>query len=141
MESETNNIVGIPTPDEPVVILPPPVITLDDIMSSIEVVTQKELADKNTLESIGNIGFEDLKNKLLVWGTSGFPNVYEIYKITIVPPTTCSDGVKRGLTDYIQFCSGKSIQEHVAALQQRVQDIVVTFANMGSYIAVVVSRA
>ena len=138
MDSE-NTIVGVP--DEPVAILPPPVITLNDIMSSIELVIQKEKTDKTALESIGNIGFDDLKNKLLIWGTLGFPNVYEIYRLSIVPPNTCSDGVTRGLTEYIEFCSGKSIQEHVASLQQRVQDMVVTFANMGTYISIVISRS
>lgn len=141
MDSETNVIPGIPTQEEPLVILPPPVITMNDILSSVEVVSQKEQADKATLESIGNIPFDHLKNKLLVWATLGFPNVYEIHRLTITTPTVCSDGVVRNLADYIEFCSGKTIQDHVASLQQRVQDMLITFANMGTYIAVVVSKA
>ena len=122
------------------VILPPPIITLNDILSSVEVVTQKEQYDKAALETLATIPYDTLKSKLLTWATSGFPNVYEIYKLTITPPATCSDGVTRDLTSYIQFCSGKTIQEHVASIQTRVQDMTITFANMGSYIAVVVSK-
>lgn len=139
MDSE-NTIVGNST-DQPIVILPPPVISMNDILSAVEVVTQKEETDKAALESIGTMSFDDLKSKLLVWGTLGFPNVYEVRRLIITPPTVCSDGVSRGLSEYIQFCSGKSIQDHVAALQQRVQDMVITFANMGTYIAVVVSKS
>lgn len=133
-------VAGIPTPGEPVVILPPPVITLDDILSSVEVVTQKEREDKANLESISTIPYETLKTKLLSWATSGFPNVYEIHKLTVTPPTVCSDGVTRNLSDYIEFCSGKPIQDHVSLLQQRVQGMSISFTNMGTYIAIVVSR-
>ena len=140
MDSE-NTIAPIPTPDEPIVVLPPPVISMNDILSSVELVMQKEKEDKATLESIGTIGFNDLKNKLLTWGTLGFPNVYEIYRIVITPPTVCSDGVSRSLGDYIEFCSGKPIQDHVAVLQQRVQDMTISFTNMGTYIGIVVTKA
>jgi hypothetical protein len=106
----------------------------------VEVVTQKEQQDKANLESISTISYETLKTKLLSWATSGFPNVYEIHKLTITPPTICSDGVTRNLSDYIEFCSGKPIQEHVAILQQRVQGMIISFCNMGTHISIVVSK-
>lgn len=122
------------------VILPPPIISLVDIMSALEVVVQKEKTDKSILNSISSLSYDDLKSKLVTWATLGFPNVYEIYRLVIVPPSTCSDGVSRSLTEYIEFCSGKTMQAHVESLQERVQDMVITFANMGTYIAVVVSK-
>jgi hypothetical protein len=140
MDAETV-ILDLNSIDQIPVIIPSPPITLNDIMASIEVVTQKEQSDKVILDSVGYIPYDTLKSKLVVWATSGFPNVYEIYKLEITTPSVCSDGISRNLSDYIQFCSGKSMQEHVAVLQQRVQDITITFANMGSYIAVVVSKA
>jgi hypothetical protein len=140
MDSE-NTIVSIITPDGPFVVLPPPVISMTDILSSVELLTQKEATDKSTLESIGAIPFDDLKSKLLTWGTLGFPNIYEIYRVAITPPTVCSDGVSRSLGDYIEFCSGKPIQDHVAVLQQRVQDMTISFTNMGTYIGIVVTKA
>lgn len=119
---------------------PPAPISIDDLLNSMEVVKQKEADDKNLLESIGNISQEALKTKLIAWAVAGFPNAYGIHSITILPPATCSDGVKRDLTDYIQFCSGKTIHEHVEVLQQKVANISVSFANMGSYISIVVSK-
>lgn len=120
---------------------PPALISIDDLLNSMEVVRQKEADDKTVLESIGNISQEALKTKLIAWAVAGFPNAYGIHAITILPPTTCSDGVSRDLTDYISFCSGKTIQEHVDILQQKVSNISVSFANMGSYISIVVSKA
>ena len=84
--------------------------------------------------------FETLKAKLVQWAKAGFPNAYEIYQVHIVPPTVCSDGTTREITDYIQFCSGKTIHEHVSVLQAKVTDMVISFANMGSYIGIVISK-
>jgi hypothetical protein len=106
----------------------------------MEVVQQKEFEDKRLLESIGNISQEALKTKLIAWAVAGFPSAYEIYAVTIVPPSMCSDSVSRDLTDYILFCSGKTMQEHVDPLQQKVTNISISFANMGTHISIVVSK-
>lgn len=118
----------------------PQPITIADLLNSIEVIKQKELIDKGILESIGNMSYEDLKQRLLLWATSGFVNLYEINRITIVPPEKCSDGIVRDLTNYIQYCSGKTIQEHIEILANKVSGINITFANFGLYIAILVSR-
>lgn len=118
----------------------PAPITLNDILSTVELIEQKEATDKAALESIGAITFETLKAKLVQWAKAGFPNAYEIYQVSIVPPTVCSDGTTRDLSNYIQFCSGKTIHEHVAVLQTKVTDMIVSFANMGSYIGIVISK-
>ncbi len=119
---------------------PPAPITIDDLINAAEVVAKKEADDKLALEAIGNISHEELKTKLLLWASSGFPNVYEIHRVVITPPSLCSDGVSRELSEYIVFCSGKTISEHVALLQAKVQGMVISFANMGVYISIVVSK-
>lgn len=121
-------------------VIVPQTISLNDILSAVELIQQKEDTDKANLESIGNITFDVLRAKLVQWAKAGFPNAYEIYQVNIVPPTVCSDGTARDLTDYIVFCSGKTIQEHVAVLQEKVTDMIISFANMGSYIAIVISK-
>lgn len=118
----------------------PPTISLQDILSSIEVVQNQELQDKAALESIGTISFNTLRSSLIQWANAGFPNAYEIHRVYVTPPSVCSDGVVRNLADYIVFCSGKTIHEHVDVLHERTPDIDVSFANMGGYIGIVVSR-
>ena len=78
------------TPTQPVtettVTEPPPPITIDDVINSVECIKVKENKDKATLESIGNTSNEELKTKLIQWGTVGLPDVYVILKIVIEPP-------------------------------------------------------
>jgi hypothetical protein len=120
---------------------PPAPISITDLLSDVEVLQQKEAADKASLDAIGTSTHESLRPKLVTWALAGFPNAYALMEVTVNPPPQCSDGVVRGLTDYIVFCSGKTIQEHVALLQEKLADMTVSFANLGHAIAVVVSRA
>jgi hypothetical protein len=120
---------------------PPPPISITDLLSDVEVLQQKEAADKALLDAISTASADSLRPKLVTWALAGFPNAYTLMEAAVNPPPQCSDGVARGLTDYIVFCSGKTIQEHVALLQEKLADMTVSFANLGYAIAVVVSRA
>ena len=125
-------------PTEPT---PPSTISLSDIISAVEVVQNKEAQDKTTLESIGTLSFEGLKSSLIQWANAGYPNAYKVHEVSVTPPGVCSDGVTRNLADYITFCSGKTIHEHVAVLQARMTDISVSFAYTGLTIIIVVSKS
>lgn len=117
-----------------------PILTIDDILNSVEILTKKEAEDRSVLESIGTMSSDDLKFKLLNWAKIGFPNVHEIHRISITPPAKCSDGVSRNLAEYIEFCSSKPLQDHVAILQSKVSGMAISFANMQTYIAIVISK-
>jgi hypothetical protein len=119
---------------------PIPTISLTDILGATEVVAKKEQADKAALEGIAMISFENLRAALIRWASAGFPNAYTVYEVPISTPDVCSDGEKRSLADYIVYVSGKSIHDHVAALQQRVLDITVSFAYTGTSILIVVTK-
>ena len=121
-------------------ILPPP-IRLEDILGEQQLLVSQESADKTMLESIGTISYDTLKPRLIQWAASGFPNAYTIYEIAIRSPPLCSDGVARSLHDYIEFVSGKTISDHVAPLQTRLPDFVVSFAYSGHSILIVVSKS
>lgn len=129
----------MPTPAEPTP--PPPPINIDDLLNDVAVLQQKEAADKSTLDGISGISSDVLRQKLVTWATQNFPNAWTLMEITVVPPAQCSDGVARSLTDYITFVSGKTLAEHVAALQARMSGITASFAWTGQTILIVVSRA
>lgn len=116
------------------------VITLADILGATEIVRQKEAADKAALESIENVTFDSLRSKLIQWASAGFPNAFTILEVSIVPPSVCSDGITRTLSEYIIYCSGKTLEERVAVLQTKLPDIQVSFANTGSSIVIIVSK-
>jgi hypothetical protein len=120
---------------------PPPPITLADILAATEVITQKEAQDKSALESIGTVSFDALRTTLIQWAKNGFPNASPLYAVAVTPPDTCSDGVKRTLSEYVTFVTGKTMAELIAPLQARCPEFVVSFATTGPEILVVVSKA
>lgn len=120
---------------------PPPTLTLAEILAAQEVLVQREANDKATLEALGQISLETLRAKLIPWAVAGFPNNYVVHSITMTPPSACSDGVSRNLADYIVFCSGKSLADHIAPLQAMLPDITVAYTSSPPVISIVVIRA
>jgi hypothetical protein len=120
----------------------PAPVTIADILAARELILQKETADKARLDAIGGISADTLRTALIQWGVLGFPNAWVLHTLTVTPPQICSDSVVRSLEDYIQFVSGKTIGEHVAALQEKVasEDITLGFANLSGSSAVTVPR-
>lgn len=123
-----------PTP-EPV----PDFLSLDDILGDHSIVLAKEASDKAILDQIGSQHVTALKPKLVEWVGLGKPYAFPVMLLNIQPPSKCSDGVERNLPDYITFCSGKSIEEHVGLLQAKLSGMSLSFANLGGQIAIVVS--
>jgi hypothetical protein len=122
-------------PHEP----PTDVLSLDDILNDHSILIAKEAQDKSLLDQIGSQHVSALKPKLVEWVGAGKPNAYPIILLNIQPPATCSDGVSRELSDYITFCSGKSIGEHIALLQTKLLGMSVSYANINGQVAIVVS--
>lgn len=119
----------------------PPPLSIADLLSDQSVLEAKEQSDGQLFNAIGALTTDELKPTLLQWARIGFPNAFSVYQVSVQDPNLCSDGVSRGLADYIVFCSGKTIQDHVALLQEKLADIVVSFTYTGSMIHVVVSKA
>lgn len=134
------DISGTPM-DAPVYVPPPDIISLEDILNEQSLKQQKEDADKQALLTISAQSAQGLKPILVQWAMRGFPAAYPIHYVDVQPPSVCLDGVSRSLYDYIVYLTGKPIEEHVCDLCCKLQGMVVSFANMGGTIAIVVSRA
>lgn len=130
-------VTGIPMAPytEPV----PDILTLDDLIDEAALLLAKEQQDGDALRTIGSQSAVSLKPKLVEWVTKGKPNAYPIMELLIEPPPQCSDGISRNLPDYIEFCSGKTIVEHVALLQAKLIGMTISFARISGKVAVVVS--
>jgi hypothetical protein len=136
--------MNVMDPTHPDYVAPPPppdVLTLSDLLSDQSVVVAKELADKSLLETIGTQSVGNLRPKLVEWVLKGRPDAFPVLSLDIRPPSVCSDGLSRNLPDYIEFCSGKTINDHVALLQAKLPDILVSFANIGGITTIVVLKA
>lgn len=114
-------------------------LSLDDILSDHSIIVAKEAQDKLVIDQIGSQHVSTLKPILVEWVGRGKPNAYPIMVLNIQPPAKCSDGVTRNLTEYIAFCSGKSIEEHIGMLQAKLSGMSLSFANISGQIAIVVS--
>lgn len=123
---------------DPALITPeaPDVLTLADLLSDQTVVVTKEAEDRALLETIWSQSIQSLKPKLLEWVLKGRPDGFPIISLTVTPPLQCSDGVVRSLPDYIGFCSGKTIEQHVSLLQAKLPDIRLSFANIGGAVCI-----
>ena len=117
---------------------PPPPLSIADLLADQSVLEAKEQDDKQLFDAIGSLS---LKPQLLQWARQGFPNAFCVYEIPVGVPSVCSDGVSRSLAEYIPYCSGRTIHEHVALLQEKLLDITVTFSYTGSSIQIVVLKA
>jgi len=109
---------------------PPDVLTLADLLNDQSVIQSKEQADKVLLDSISTRTVASIRPKLVEWILKGRPSPFPLFEVNVQPPTRCSDGEIRGLADYIRYCSGKSIEEHVVLLQAKLPDIHLSFANI-----------
>lgn len=115
-------------------------VTLDELVTSQQVLQQKEAEDKLIVDTIDNPNPVDLKAKMYQWAVQKFPDSYPIFSITLNPPTVCSDGITRGLYDYFQFCSGTSVADKLVSLQSKMQGIQVLNSFSGNTITIHVSR-
>lgn len=132
--------VFVPSPPSPGEPVPPPILTMNDILNAREVILAKEAVDGQAFTAIPNQSVEFLRTRMIEWAKNGFANAYTLFTIPVTVPEVCSDGVSRNLTDYITFVSGKTIQEHVGGLQAKLPDFDVSFANFGGNVGIVVSR-
>ena len=120
---------------------PPSPLSIADLLADQSVMQAKEQTDGQTFSAIGQLTAESLKPSLLQWARQGFPNAFCVHEVSVQVSSVCSDGVSRPLADYIVFCSGQTIHEHVARLQEKLLDIRVEFSFTGSSIQIVVLRA
>jgi hypothetical protein len=129
-----------PQPTETGPAKPVYIITLDELISSQEVTKQKEADDKTIIDTLDNPNPVDLRAKLYQWAVQKFPDAFPVFSVTVNPPQICSDGVTRGLYDYIQFCSGMSIADKLLSLQAKMQGIQVLNSYSGNTITIHVSK-
>jgi hypothetical protein len=116
------------------------IITLDELITSQEVLKQKENEDKLIIDQLDNPNPIELKAKLYQWAIQKFPDSFPVFSVTISPPSVCSDGITRELYDYIEYCSGTNIRDRLLSLQSKLQGIQVLNSYSGNTITIHVSK-
>jgi hypothetical protein len=110
---------------------PTPLISIEELLSSQEILLQIEQLNKTNLELLN---VTTLKKNLLAWAAAGFTDSINVYSFPIQKPPvvvglyTCSDGVNRTIWDYIVFFLGYPILTLVERIQGTLKDIKLTFS-------------
>jgi len=106
----------------------PYIMTLDDLVSSVNTITEKEAQDKQALSILVTPDSTTITNNLYQWAKLGFPAVYPILTISINVPAKCSDGQTRGLYDYMTYVLGHPISDDVPLLQAKLPGMKLSYS-------------
>lgn len=120
-----------------------PVISLTELLNAVQVIESRETEDKRLIESLSTIDETDLRNRLISWATSGFPDLHILYSIQLSQLEQCSDGVVRNnVLDYFQYLSPTvSISDIVMLLQTKLQGMDLSYSYTNDFtVRVHVSR-
>ena len=116
-------------------------VSLDDLMNDHNVKLQIESEARAYLsQTLVDVTAMSLKPKLLEWASLRFPAIFVLISVSLSVPDVCSDGASRLLPQYIEFCSGKTLNEIAASLSQKLPGIQVSFSSVPSAFYVHVSR-
>jgi hypothetical protein len=119
----------------------PDVVSMDTLMNDHAMLVQRELATKTFLmDQLINVPASSLKPALLQWASSGFPPATILLQLPIDVPEVCSDGIRRNVTDYIEFCMGSDAPQIYVALSSKLSDIMVSYAIVGNTFTAYVSK-
>jgi len=133
-------IQATPLPETPVEVVQD-IISLDSLMNDHAMLLQRESNMKSFLtDQLINVSAASLKPTLLQWAISGFPSAFVLLKLPINPPEVCSDGVSRTVSQYIDFCMGTDAPQVYLALSSKLPDIMVSYATIGCFLFVYVSK-
>ncbi len=119
---------------------PPDIISLDDLLSDIQVLTAKEQTDRTSIEAIGNLTTFSLRPRLVEWALNNFNSLFEIYSVGIDIPNVCVDGVKRDLREYIPYLTGKTLDEYIEILNPKFVGMTVTYGYFGNTIKLFLTK-
>lgn len=115
-------------PYQPTSVFSTYIMTIEDLMSSRDAIIHTETNDRSTLLDLSSPNENALRSSLFQWAGAGFPDIFPIASVSIIPPAVCSDGVTRVLFDYVPYLTGKSISEIMEVLQVKLHGMQLSYS-------------
>lgn len=106
---------------------PTSIITIDELLTSHNIVLQKEAADRVLLNPFLNPTREQYRPALFQWASIGFPDIHVVQSVFLEPPAVCSDGVVRDINAYISYLLGFGMGTVVENIQSLITGICVSY--------------
>jgi hypothetical protein len=119
---------------------PPHIATIEELMASYGAIVNKETTDKQTVSVLLNETRDTLRVPLFQWAAAGFPGIWVVQSFTLDPPSICSDGVLRELSDYFDYCLGKPLGDALADIQSKLTGITLSISFLGNTLRLHVTR-
>ena len=118
----------------------PLVADINELMASFRVIKNQEAADKATLIVLVNETRDTLRPALFTWAAAGFPSIYILQEFTISPPSICSDGVSRGIVDYVGYVLGQDMGQVIATIQSLCVGVTISYSFVGTTLRIHVTK-
>lgn len=118
----------------------PPVIRLSDILVEQTSILEREGNDRTKLNALVTPDLISIRAKLIAWASRGFPSNCDLVVFSMTPPNPCSDGASRNIYQYIEFLSGKTIEQHLGPIQAMLPDFVAAYYYDGTAMRVGVAK-
>ena len=111
---------------------PPSILSLDDLLNTVDYELQKEIDDKVIVNSFMSPGYDVLKTMLKPWAKAGFPTSFLISSIELKVPPVCADGVSRSLSFYFEYLLGVSITTALQNMAANTTGMSFSYSHNGS---------
>lgn len=112
------------------------IITLTDLLGSVEAIQSKENADRALLQSFLDMTDDEIRNKLLTWAGVGFPDNFVFHSIQLNTLEKCSDGIARSdIITYIQYLNPQlSLVDFLKSLETRLPGMTLSYSYTQSFL-------
>ena len=118
----------------------PMVADINELLASYGAIKNQEAADKATLIVLVNETRDTLRPPLFTWAAMRFPAIYVLQEFSINPPQICSDGVSRGIVDYVGYVLGQDMGQIIATIQALCIGVTISYSFMGNVLRIHVSK-
>lgn len=119
----------------------PIVVDIAELLASHGGIQTKEAEDRSVLKVLLHETRDTLRPAMFTWASAGFPAIYVIQQFTLTPPAVCSDGVVRGINDYVCYLLGQDMGKTIATIQSLCMGVVISYSFSGNTLRIHVSKS
>ena len=116
------------------------IMTLEQLQQYHDTITQSETSDKTALSAITAPLSSGIQQNLIQWASAGFSPDYGVLSVSLIHPSTCSDGQSRNMMQYIEFLTGSNIMDLTTSFQTNFLDMYFSYSIFGKTITLHASK-
>lgn len=114
---------------------PNPIISFSELVNTTDIIRSSENTDKAALETLINVNETDLRDRLVLWGVSGFSDAHILYSFQLNKLDICSDGkVRNDAMDYYNFLFPETrLTTVLSNLEQRLPGMKLSYSYTNNF--------